>query len=71
MDATAVIGQVLQREIGATPDHLPLGKIDGWDSLRMLNMVLVLEQTLGRQLSETEIENLNTVGDVELLLGRR
>ena len=51
------------------PDDTVLGEISGWDSLKMLNAVLLLERVLGRQLSEPEIEGLNTVADLRRLLG--
>lgn len=70
MEPRQVIGEVLQQDIPAMPDDLPLGNISGWDSLRLLNAVLLIERLLGRELTEEEIENLNTVGDLRQILSR-
>jgi len=68
MKVRAVIGEVMQREVPDMPDDMALGEISGWDSLKMLNAVLLLERLLERQLSEAEIEGLNTVADLRRLL---
>jgi acyl carrier protein len=57
-----------------TPETLPVSDADpfeaiaGWDSLKMINLVVRLEQLLGRELSETELENLRTIRDLDALL---
>ena len=68
MEVRAVIGDVIQRDVPDMRDETILGEISGWDSLKMLNAVLLLERVLERQLSEAEIEGLNTVADLRRLL---
>ena len=57
-----------------TPETLPVSDADpfeaivGWDSLKMINLVVRLEQLLGRELSEAELENLRTIRDLDALL---
>jgi acyl carrier protein len=48
--------------------HTSLHDLDGWDSLRGVRLVLRLEEILGRQLSEAELERLESIHDVERLL---
>jgi acyl carrier protein len=45
-----------------------LAQIEGWDSLKGVRLVLRLEERLGRELSEDEIEKLQSVEDVDRLL---
>ena len=48
--------------------ELSLGDIPGWDSVTMVRLVVSLEEILGRQLDDAELENIETVGDVEALM---
>jgi acyl carrier protein len=43
-------------------------EIDGWDSLKGVRLVLRLEEIVGRELSESDIEKLQSVDDVDRLL---
>ncbi len=45
-----------------------LANIDGWDSLKGVRLVLRLEEIVGRELSEEDIEKLQSVADVDRLL---
>lgn len=51
--------------------ELALGDIPGWDSVTMVRLVVAMEERLGRQLSDVELEGIETVGDVEILLNAR
>ena len=69
MDAWALIADVVQQPLPTGVDDTPLQGIAGWDSLKMVKMVLRLEELLNRELSESELEGLQTVNDVKTLLG--
>jgi acyl carrier protein len=68
MDARALIAEVLRQTAIAVADDTPLADIDGWDSLKGVRLVLRLEEISGRELSESQIEGLQAVKDVEDLL---
>ena len=68
MDARALIAEVIRKSPVTSPDNTLLADIDGWDSLKGVRLVLRLEEIVGRQLSEDDIEGLQSVADVERLL---
>jgi acyl carrier protein len=68
MDARALISEILQRGSVALTDHTLLSEIDGWDSLKGVRLVLRLEEIVGRELSEGDIEGLRSVSDVDRIL---
>ena len=68
MDAWTLIADVVQQPLPPGADDTPLQGIAGWDSLKMVKIVLRLEELLDRELSEYELECLRTVGDVTALL---
>jgi len=68
MDARMLISEVVRKSSVTCSDNTSLADIDGWDSLKGVRLVLRLEQIVGRELSEADIEGLQSVGDVERLL---
>jgi acyl carrier protein len=68
MDARVLITEVVRKSAITCSDNTLLSEIDGWDSLKGVRLVLRLEEMLGRQLSEDDIERLQCVADVERLL---
>lgn len=70
MDARTLISEIVKRDVAVSADT-SLGEVDGWDSLKGVRLVLRLETIVGRQLAETEIEALQSVGDVEVLLNQK
>jgi acyl carrier protein len=68
MQATELIAEVLRNSISISGSDIPLAELDGWDSLKGVRLVLRLEEIVGRELSEDEIERLQSVSDVERLL---
>lgn len=68
MKARQIIAEITRRDVAGDDDTL-LHDLDGWDSLKGVQLVLKLEQTIGRRLSESELERLRSIKDVELLLG--
>lgn len=68
MQATDLIAEVLRSSIAIPHGDLPLADLEGWDSLKGVRLVLRLEEIIGRELSEDDIERLQSVHDVERLL---
>jgi acyl carrier protein len=68
MHARKLIAEVLRTEVSIPSGELLLADIEGWDSLKGVRLVLRLEEIVGRELSEDDIEKLQSVGDVDQLL---
>jgi acyl carrier protein len=68
MQATELIAEVLRSSISIPHGDTPLTELEGWDSLKGVRLVLRLEEIIGRELSEDDIERLRSVYDVEHLL---
>jgi acyl carrier protein len=68
MQASELIAEVLRTNASISRDDVLLADIDGWDSLKGVRLVLRLEEIVGRELSEDDIEKLQSVGDVDRLL---
>ena len=68
MQASELIAEVLRTTISIPHGDIPLADLEGWDSLKGVRLVLRLEEIVGRELSEDDIERLQSVNDVERLL---
>jgi acyl carrier protein len=68
MHARELIAEVLRVDVQIASGEVLLANIDGWDSLKGVRLVLRLEEIVGRELSEDDIEKLQSVEDVERLL---
>jgi acyl carrier protein len=68
MLAYELIAEVLRTNISIPRGEVLLAEIDGWDSLKGVRLVLRLEEIVGRELSEEDIEKLQSVEDVDRLL---
>jgi acyl carrier protein len=68
MHARELIAQVLRSETPVPSGDTLLAEIDGWDSLKGVRLVLRLEEIVGRELTEIDIEKLQCVDDVDRLL---
>jgi acyl carrier protein len=68
MHARELIAEVLRNKPLIPSDNALLAQLDGWDSLKGVRLVLRLEEIVGRELSENDIEKLQTVEDVDRLL---
>lgn len=68
MDTNAFIQQVTKLNMSGRDDDSPLEGVPGWDSLAMVNLVVGLENRIGRMLDQDEMENIRVVGDVRKLL---
>jgi len=68
MQARDLIAEVLRAVVPIPQDDVLLANIEGWDSLKGVRLVLRLEEIVGRELSEDDIEKLQSVDDVDRLL---
>ena len=68
MHARELITEILRSNASIPSGDILLARIEGWDSLKGVRLVLRLEERLGRELSEDEIEKLQSVEDVDRLL---
>ncbi|WP_186294222.1 acyl carrier protein [Bradyrhizobium guangdongense] len=68
MQANELIAEVLRSNVPIPTGDTPLAELEGWDSLKGVRLVLRLEEIVGRELSEDDIERLQSVSDVERLL---
>jgi acyl carrier protein len=68
MQARELIAEVLRNSTSIPNGDVLLSQIDGWDSLKGVRLVLRLEEIVGRELSEDDIEKLRSVEDVDRLL---
>jgi acyl carrier protein len=68
MTAHVLLAEVVSRDLAEIENATRLAAIPGLDSLAMVNLVLRLESVLRRELTESELERLVTVGDVQHLL---
>jgi acyl carrier protein len=68
MHARKLISEILRTSAPIAGDDVLLAQLDGWDSLKGVRLVLRLEEMVGRELSEDDIEKLQSVGDVDRFL---
>jgi acyl carrier protein len=68
MDARELIAEILRNSVMIPSGKTLLAHLDGWDSLKGVRLVLRLEEIIGRELTEDDIEKLQSVDDVDRLL---
>ena len=70
MSATKTfLSEILQREVGGFSPDTPLRDVPGLDSIMMVRLMLKLEETLDRELTDRELESIDTIADVQRLAG--
>jgi len=67
MNARELIAEITRRTVSGDDTTL-LHNVDGWDSLKGVQLVLRIEQSIGRHLTENELERLQSIQDVDALL---
>jgi acyl carrier protein len=68
MQARQLITEILRTSTAIPQGDVLLADIEGWDSLKGVRLVLRLEELVGHELSEDDIEKLQSVEDVDRLL---
>ena len=71
LHAQDLISGVLNGPLPQLTEDLALGDIPGWDSVAMVRLVVAIEEKISRQLSDLELEGIETVADVEKLMKAR
>lgn len=64
-----LLSDVMQRSAPPVTPATVLAAIPGWDSVMMVRLMLTLEERIGRELTDVELEGMTTVGHVEKLAG--
>ena len=67
MNARELLAEITRRPVLGDETTL-LSNVDGWDSLKGVQLVLKIEQLIGRHLTENELEHLQSIQDVDALL---
>ncbi len=67
-DKLVLLSDLFQRDISESDLDLAIAEIDGWDSLKMVRLIMAVEQQAGRELSEDEMASLSEIKDVAQLL---
>ena len=68
MNARVLIAEIVRKPEVVCSDDTLLADIDGWDSLKGVRLVLRLQEIVRRELSEYDIETLQSINDVERFL---
>jgi acyl carrier protein len=63
-----ILSSALKRPAPQVTPSTMLANIPGWDSVIVVRLMLAIEEAVGRELLESEIEAVTTVADVEKLL---
>jgi acyl carrier protein len=65
------ISEVFDSQVSDLRDDLPLGDLDGWDSMNAVNLTLELESAFGVELAGVILTADQTIADVLELLRER
>lgn len=68
MDPRVLIKEISRSDVTDCADSTVLIEMENWDSLKSVRLILRMEEILGRSLSEADIEQLNSIGDIGRLL---
>jgi acyl carrier protein len=68
MTASELVAEIIKRPVTNLDRSQSLDGVPNFDSIALVNLVVRLEELIGRQLLESEIEGLKTAGAIEDLL---
>jgi acyl carrier protein len=68
MTASELVAEIVKRPVTNLDRSQSLDGVPDFDSIALVNLVVRLEELIGRQLLESEIEGLKTAGAIEDLL---
>ena len=66
-----LLSEVLQMPAAEITDDLTMKSVDAWDSLKHMELVVSLEQSLEIQLSFDEIVTMQSVSEIKRVLRER
>ena len=67
----SLLVEVLKIPADSITDELNMDAVDEWDSLRQMELIFALEDTLGLQFSAEEIASMTSVGGIRTVVGKR
>lgn len=67
----SIVGEVLRIPLDKVTDDLSMQSTEIWDSLKHMELVATLEESLGIQLSFDEIVAMRSVGEIKRILSAR
>jgi len=70
-ELSALMSEVLRTTRDRITPELAIHKIDTWNSLTHIELVVTIEERFGIQLTEDEIVGMTTVGEIQRILRAR
>jgi acyl carrier protein len=68
LDARRIVATALDRSLETVEESAAIGRIQGWDSIGHMSIVLALEAHIGRMLRPDEIGRLKSIEDIAAIL---
>jgi len=68
LEARRLVAMALDRPFETVGEIATIGKVQGWDSIGHISIVLALEKQIGRMLRPEEIGQLESVADIAAIL---
>ena len=68
---TGIFHDVFMRDDIVLTPALTAADVEGWDSHKMIEIVIGVEETYGVRLETKELDNLNNVGDLARIVMQR
>ncbi|KMO32800.1 hypothetical protein VQ03_25930 [Methylobacterium tarhaniae] len=62
--------EVFGEPVPLTPD-LTAEEVEGWDSTRMIELIVAVEARFGIKLTTREVDHLHSVGDLAAIIARK
>lgn len=69
--ALEIVGGALGLDTSQVPADAAIGRLERWDSLAHMRIILGLEERLDRQLTAEEVVGISALHDIERLLKPR
>jgi len=66
-----IFGEVLEIDPGKLSDQSAPANVDGWDSAKSMELVVVMEEALDSQFTAEELDEMVSVGAIADVLARR
>lgn len=68
MNARALVAETLRIDIAEIPDSAGFADIEDWDSLAHAEIIIALEDAIGRELDAAEIASIDSLADIDAIL---
>lgn len=67
--ARILLADALNADVARVPEDARIGGVEEWDSIAHLRLILALEAAIGRQLDPDEVVAIESLSDIEALVG--